>query len=269
MAHKRKHPEHVNHERWLVSYADFITLLFAFFVVMFASSQVDKKKVQKFSVSVSAAFQDMGVFDSGSRFMSVSASGGGAAGNPLLADARAGGFPDNGKGLAMDGRSQTERTIEAVKLELTQKAAEGKLGDKVSIIATPKGLIIRLGEVGFFGSGSAELQKESVPILDSIAESLSKVTGQIQVEGHTDNVPIQTSKYPSNWELSSSRASSLIAFLLERHAFNPANLSASGYAEFHPLGSNGTAGGRAQNRRVDIVVVNGSPLAESSIAAVP
>jgi chemotaxis protein MotB len=118
---------------------------------------------------------------------------------------------------------------------------------------TPDGLVISLHEAGFFPSGSAEVRAASIPMISILAKTLPP--GSLRVEGHTDNVPIHTTQFDSNWELSTARSTAIARLLLERGPINPVNLSAAGYAEFHPITSNATEDGRTQNRRVDIILL--------------
>jgi chemotaxis protein MotB len=121
---------------------------------------------------------------------------------------------------------------------------------------TLDGLVISLHEAGFFPSGSAEVRATSIPMIAILAKTLPP--GSLRVEGHTDNVPIHTVQFASNWELSAARSIAIARLLLEHGPINPANLSAAGYAEFHPVASNATEDGRAQNRRVDIILLRHS-----------
>ena len=250
MSRKKKH-EHVNHERWLVSYADFITLLFAFFVVLFASGQADKKKQQKFASAFQHAFSQMALFDPSSKHPAVTASAGAnpnAEPQPIELP-----IATEGAGDVMDNPSEQRKHIEQL---IEQQAQTGSLqaGD-VSMHATGEGLVVSLHEGGFFDSGSAELRVAALPTLRALAGSLP--AGGVRVEGHTDNLPMHSALYASNWELSTARASAIARFLLEHSSLKPEGLSVAGYAEFHPAASNATAEGRAQNRRVDVVLLKG------------
>jgi chemotaxis protein MotB len=246
---KKKHPEHVNHERWLVSYADFITLLFAFFVVLFASSQSDKKKQMKLAEAMQSAFTPLGTFDAHSK-------------TPPLTDTSAAPAIDEPPAalappLPTSG-AETAETLEQTKARLTrllaQQVAAGRIPPGgMTMRITIDGLVISLHEAGFFPSGSAEIRAESIPMLAILATTLP--SGPLRVEGHTDNVPIHTAQFASNWELSTARSTSIARLLLERGPINPANLAAAGYAEFHPIASNATEDGRTQNRRVDIILL--------------
>ena len=231
---KKKHPEHVNHERWLVSYADFITLLFAFFVVLFASGQSDKHKKEKMAAAMQAAFSQ-GIFEQHAK-------------TPSLAEGGAGATSDAPAPLALPTPSD-EATAVKQHLEAALPAAARA---EVSVQASADGVTISLHEGGFFDSGSAELRPVALPVLRAIAATLP--TGPLRVEGHTDNQPMHSAVYASNWELSTARAAAIARFLLEHAALDPALVSVAGYAEFHPAASNDTAEGRAANRRVDLVL---------------
>ncbi len=235
---KKKHPEHVNHERWLVSYADFITLLFAFFVVLFASGQSDKHKKEKMAHSMQAAFSEMGIFDQHSKFPSLDdTSGPNGTPTPIA-------LPLPG----VERDAETQRRVEQV----VKQSSAVPTGD-VTVRPTADGLTVSLHEGGFFDSGSAELRPGAVPVLKALAATLPE--GGLRVEGHTDNVPMRSALYASNWELSTARAATIARFLLEHSAIRPEQVTVAGYAEFHPLTSNATPEGRAANRRVDLVLL--------------
>ncbi|HEX5235485.1 MAG TPA: flagellar motor protein MotB [Silvibacterium sp.] len=247
MKRRRRSRPHANHERWLVSYADFITLMFAFFVVLFASSQSDKKKQAEVSQSINQAFRTLGLFE------------------PAKPDPKANGMAVSEEKATVPVNIVLGEDLgasPAVKEDLNrmERELEGKLSNQIAehIIALHigrDGLVISLREAGFYDSGSAVPQALSMASVDSIAETLKQCPYDIRIEGHTDNVPIHTGQFDSNWELSTARATRLARLLIERHDFRPARLSASGYAEFHPVASNDTAEGRGENRRVDIIVL--------------
>jgi len=240
MSRKKKH-EHVNHERWLVSYADFITLLFAFFVVLFSAGQADKKKQAQMASSITQAFSQNGMFDAHTKL-------------PPLTDAPGVTPASNVSPLAippLDAQAEMAK----VKQHLAE-AAKHEIGSgMIGIHEGKHGLTISLQEAGFFDSGSAEVRPDAIAVLDRIAAALPE-TG-LRVEGHTDNVPIATEKFASNWELSSARASTIARLLLKHANVSPEKISVAGYAEYHPVADNATPEGRAKNRRVDLVVESG------------
>jgi chemotaxis protein MotB len=243
---KKKHPEHVNHERWLVSYADFITLLFAFFVVLFASSQSDKKKQVKLSVAMQSAFTPLGAFEAHSKIPPLSDVSGAA-----VSDAAPAALTPPIPSTHLETPEETQRRLTKF---LAQQVAAGNIRPgSITMRITPDGLVISLHEAGFFPSGSAEVRAASIPVLSLLAATLP--ASPLRVEGHTDNVPIHTAQFATNWELSTARATAIARLLLEHGPIDPVNLSAAGYAEFHPVASNATEDGRTQNRRVDIILL--------------
>jgi chemotaxis protein MotB len=247
MKRDRRRP-HVSHERWLVSYADFITLMFAFFVVLYASSQADKKKQAEVSQSINQAFKALGLFQPASvvthsQSMASSTDESVSPLNIVL-----------GEEMAMP--EETKKDLMRIQHQL-----EGKLSNQIAKHAVAMrlgrdGLVISLREAGFYDSGSATPHADAMSAIDSIAATLQSVPYDIRVEGHTDNVPIHTEQFASNWELSTTRATEMTKIFIERYHFLPGRLSASGYAEFHPVASNDTAEGRGQNRRVDIILLS-------------
>lgn len=260
---RRKQAGHVSHERWLVSYADFITLLFAFFVVLFSSSQVDKRKVGRLALAIQVAFEHLGVFESSNSRAPLSTTEPMPFDNvqtiekvlkttdlsqPVPSTKGTRGEPGV-RGDLMRLMSELEHTFDA----------EIKRND-ISIKPGHEGLIITLHEIGFFDSGSADVKLKSEPTVARIAKLLRSQPFNIRIEGHTDNVPIHNSQFSSNWQLSTARAVGMTSLFISDYDFPPERISASGYAEFHPIASNETAEGRFQNRRVDIVVLAGDTL---------
>ena len=257
---RRKKGEHVNHERWLVSYADFITLLFAFFVVLFSSSQVDKRKVGRLALAIQVAFERLGVFESSNSKMPLSSSEPMPFDNVQIIE-KVLKTTDIAQPVptSKGARTGPGQRGDATKLltELQQAfEAEIKRND-IAITAGHEGITITLHEIGFFGSGSAEVKLKSEPTVARIAMLLRGQPFNIRIEGHTDNVPIHNNQFSSNWQLSSARAISITDLFITSYSFPPERLSVSGYAEFHPIASNSTAEGRFLNRRVDIVVLAG------------
>ena len=234
MARKKKHPEHVNHERWLVSYADFVTLLFAFFVVMFAVSQVDTKKLGHFSESFSKA--------SGIDIFPLAGQGvmPGATEGPPSADGetRASVLPDELSGL---------------KTDLTTAARHEAALQNVQVLVRRNELVLRLADSVLFDSGNDTVRDPAIRVLARIASDLKKRDIEIRVEGHTDDRPIRNSRFDSNWSLSTGRATAVVSKLAAEGIAGP-RLSAAGFGEFHPLVPNTTEKGKQQNRRVDLVV---------------
>ena len=256
MSRKKRHAEHANHERWLVSYADFITLLFAFFVVMFASSQVDQRKIGKLAKSIESAFTELGMFQGTGSHIPLGESspgtdsGGGVQQQTSSSLGRL--MPTGGRGRTFEG---TEREVGILRDELERVLAPEIRRRSVSLVARKGSLVVSLREIGFFDSGSATLRKGSDKTIGRIAGILQARDYRIRFEGHSDNVPIHTRRYASNWELSTARATELIKVFITRHGFAPKRRSAAGYAEYHPVATNENAEGRTLNRRVDLVIL--------------
>jgi chemotaxis protein MotB len=227
VSRKKKHKAHVNHERWLVSYADFITLLFAFFVVLYASSQADKKKAAQVSASIKGAFQQLGVF-TGSATDGVGIPGSPGIPRPDLMDAPVRLI----KVATASDKKDPGGTSFGVHVDELRRQLESALGDEirqheVQMRVTPEGLVVSLREVGFFNSGQAELLDNGYATLTRIATVLGGRGFEIRVEGHTDNVPVHNSRFKSNWELSTARATTVVSLLIERHRFDPLLISAT------------------------------------------
>jgi chemotaxis protein MotB len=231
---EKQHAEE-NHERWLVSYADFVTLLFAFFVVLFAHSNIDKSKLQQFADQFQNYVERVPAPEKGSS-KSAAASSVPKAAAPTHED------------LTM---AEMRGSIEQLEKDLLPEIQQGKI--ELSLQA--RGLIMSLRESAFFAPGEAVLQPESLRILTKVAEALTRIPGQIRLEGHTDNTPIRNAMYPSNWQLSAARAITVLRLLSGRYRIDPDRLAAAGYGEFRPLVLNNTAENRAKNRRVDVVIL--------------
>lgn len=255
---RRRRRSHSNHDRWLISYADFITLLFAFFVVLYASAQVDQRKVGRLALAIQVAFQEMGVFSASTTQIPLNSN------EPMpFSTVQA---IENVKHNAELGRiasppedslaaASEQADLSVLQSELQQALHSEIALHQVSLHRESEGLVVSLKEFGFFNSGSATIKPEAMPALDRIASILAVRTCRLRIEGHTDNVPIHTVQMPSNWELSTARSTEVVRVLIIAHRFAPQRLSAAGYAEYHPIASNLTVQGRAQNRRVDIVIV--------------
>jgi chemotaxis protein MotB len=243
---RRKHGNSSGHERWLVSYADFITLLFAFFVVLYASSRADQRKQTQIAEAIHSAFQALGLFPATASKM--------PAGPPVQSLDKA--VPYNivlGDDLAASPEARED--LERIRRELAARLSDQIAKHVVALRIGREGLVISLREAGFYDSGSAVPHRTSLRSLNQIADVLAACPWDIRIEGHTDNVPIHTEQFDSNWELSTARATGLAKFFILSHSIQAQRLSASGYAEFHPVSSNATPAGRAINRRVDIIVL--------------
>jgi len=243
--------ERTNHERWLVSYADFITLLFAFFVVMFASSQVDKKKVARIAASFSAYVRDGRAAQKG-----VDSGAGPRDGASPANDRKP--APQEVSTLDAVSRQELSPVLASLEKDLADEIGAGN----VAIALQARGLVLSLRESLLFPPGHDTLNPEAVPILEKVALALLKLPGQpVRLEGHTDNTPIETPQFPSNWELAVARSNAVLQLLSGRFHIEPERLALAGYADYHPVATNDTREGRAHNRRVDLVILSRSAAA--------
>ena len=249
---RRRLTSHVNHERWLVSYADFVTLLFAFFVVLYASAQIDKHRAVRLAEAIDSAFQQLGVFQKSNRKPGQS-----EARIALPASVDAGQDLSRWATSGQDklGGEQKKEDFNAIRSELASALAGEIQRNEVALHMERDGLVVSLREMGFFDSGSATIKAGAEAAIARIADILRAHASAVRIEGHTDNVPIHTSQFASNWELSTARATGLVKLLVEQNGISANRLSAAGYAEFHPAASNDTSKGRQLNRRVDVVIL--------------
>lgn len=230
---KKDEEKEPNHERWLLTYSDLITLLMIFFVILYSSSNVDAQKYKALSQSFSVVF---------------------GGGKSIIGTSNNGSIADN---IApIDTKLVEQETIQTLKSEVDNYLKDNKLDSNVSTVIEERGLVIRLNDSLFFDSGKTELKQESIIKLKEIGSFLSKTNNYIRVEGSTDNVPISNAHFSSNWQLSVIRATNVVELLINDCKIPPNKLSAIGYGEFRPVASNSTEEGRAKNRRVDIVILN-------------
>lgn len=251
MNRRKRHAAHENHERWLISYADFITLLFAFFVVMFASSQADKSKAKQMSEAVKSAFEDghfsssvasiLGgtVDDKGRGNAQMRGPGGAVKSSPPQADIK-------------DKLVELLPSLQRLNADLRKEIAEGK----IQVNLEPRGLVISLKQAAFFPSGEDSLPSDTYPSIQKVATVIRKLPNPVRLEGHTDAIPIHNSRFRSNWELSAARSIALLELLDGRFEVPRLQMAISGYADSKPVDSNETEEGRARNRRVDILIMN-------------
>ena len=235
---RRKHV--ISQDRWMVSYADFITLLFALFVVLFAFAKADQKKQTQVSESIDSAFNALGVF-SGTN--SASSQDHAASSMNTVMDEN------------VLSPARVKEDLDRLRRELEKSLSSQVAAHSISMKMGRDGLVISLREAGFFSSGSATPRPDTIPTLRQISASLGQTPYDLRIEGHTDNVPIHTAEFDSNWELSSARATRIARIFIDMKAISPERISAAGYSEYHPAASNDTADGRSENRRVDLVVL--------------
>ena len=270
MSRKKPHPEHENHERWLVSYADFITLLFAFFVVMFASSQTDKAKAKQVSDSVKEAIENGGIKATVKEVLggTVDQNGKGNAqlrGPGGVQKVKNPPHPDENSGSEAPPPSPVPvvapAAVAAVELIPSMKFLTKELDSairegKVDVHLEPRGLVVSLRAAAFFPSGTDAIAPETFSTIQKIAGTIQKLPNPVRLEGHTDSIPIHTARYRSNWDLSAARAIAMMNLLTSNFGLPTKRFAIAGYADTAPREPNDTPEGRAHNRRVDIVILN-------------
>lgn len=254
MARKKKAQEHENHERWLVSYADFITLLFAFFVVMYSISSVNEGKYRILSETLESVFTEPTRSLEPIQVGEISYSEGSKTAAPAEPD-----MPDYQIDVPDITRNaeiseDTIRTINDISQQLNAALSDMIDREDVSIKQGDDWLELEIKSNVLFHSGEARLARDAIPVIGQVADILGTSANPIQVEGFTDNQPINTPRFPSNWELSAARAASVV-HLLDRYGIEPDRMSAIGYGEYKPIADNATEDGRQKNRRVVLVVL--------------
>jgi len=225
MKRKRRVEEQDSTDRWVVSYADFITLLFAFFTTLYAISHVDLGKLALFEGSMHSAFK---------------ASGSHPIETTIFHGIQSVNYAD--VGLEKDLREQFNKFAIIEGIVITRDA---------------RGVVLTFGDSALFESGSADIKETARPLLAAVAALIRKSQRAIVIEGHTDNIPIRSARYSSNLELSTARAARTFQQLMNEETLNPERISTAGYGEYHPVASNATPEGRAMNRRIDIIFVSG------------
>ena len=234
MRKKKREDEHENLERWLITYADLITLLLAFFIMMYVFSKQDAQKYDEVVGHLKTIFTG----------------GGGISGQGKDA-----GLVFELPIKTVQGFAEVQRKLES---EIRSMAHAESVKKDVSIFSDERGIVIRILDKAFFEEGKADLQERSKSTLNKIGNVLIETANQIRIEGHTDNVPISNHEFKSNWELSAARATEVVRYLVESFGFPPDRISAAGYAEYRPVADNNSAEHRALNRRIEIVIVKSS-----------
>lgn len=239
--HNDHHEEHMD-ESWLIPYADILTLLLALFIVLFATAQVDQKKFDQMAYAFNTAFSGSpSVFDR----------------NQAITPESDASVPSQQSEGSM-GQEQLRETVQLseLKKQIDHYIQENKLTGDLNTILTEDGLMIRIKDSALFTSGNADLRPESLRVGEEIGKVLVPLSQKIVISGHTDNIPINTFEFPSNWELSSKRAINFMKFILaSEKKLQPERFSAIGYGEYRPLQPNDTIDGRAKNRRVEVLIM--------------
>ncbi len=244
---KKKHEEHANHERWLVSYADFITLLFAFFVVMYAVSEVDAQRMKDVVGAIRFAMHFEGT---------------GGVGEPMIFSGPQANqiFVNQHKVKSGGGIPISQRLdLIQIKEKLEERLNSGHMKDEATkslqLAVTERGLRIRMLDAYFFDPGSSVLRPEAIPIIDSIAAIIKPLKHMIRVEGHSDSEGSGGREEFINWEISTDRSLTIVRYLIEGYRIEPQRLSIGAYAHYRPVATNATEEGRALNRRIDMFVM--------------
>ena len=240
---KKPQKAHVNHERWMVSFADFMTLLFALFVVLFSISSVDQSKLEQVADSMDQAF---GILPT--------------QGTSLLHKEGQQGKPEVIKPVVPTHKAMAAKE-KSLQKDLAARLKQAGLSDNdMAFRYEERGLVIQLSSSILFETGSEQLKSQAIPVIYKLASQLSALNQAIRVEGHTDNLKFKGGR--SNWDLSAARATRVLQTFIKTKKIGPSRLSLAGYGEYHPIASNKTAQGRAQNRRVDIVLLNNRALVQ-------
>ena len=260
---RKKDGDHENHERWIVSYADFITLLFAFFVVMYSISSVNEGKYRVLSQTLVDAFQEPRRSLDPIQIGELTRNDGQKAGvvDHVLIEMPAQGTYENDTESMHQGMEDvlSQKKVEDSRLGYLAAVIESILTgyieqDLVDVRHSDNRLLVDMKDKMLFPSGSAQLSRTAVQALRKVSYVLSGLPNHIQVEGNTDDRPIHTDEFPSNWELSAARAASVV-HLMTRMGVDPSRMSAIGYGEYRPVADNDSEEGRQKNRRVTLVVM--------------
>lgn len=249
MGRRKKHAEeHENLERWLVSYADFITLLFAFFVVMYAISSVNEGKYRVLSDSLVTAFKSASAIDGGAITVVPS--------HAPPTTVKAVTLKEDPK--VVEAKKQQRDKMRNIAKDIFSVLAPLVQQGKVRVLETSRGVTIEINDSILFSPGQAQLESSSIRAMRAVGEVLAPTDFPVTIEGHTDNIPIRTAQFPSNWELSAVRATTVLRLFVDAGVL-PEHLTAIGYGETRPVEGNDTVEGRARNRRVSILIDSMQP----------
>ena len=232
MRARGKKQAHASGERWLLTYADLITLLVAFFIIMYGMSATDAVKFQSLAGSMQKAFNV-----------------------DILQGQDSQGLNNQGGPNIVPMSEQEKQDFQFITKEINAFSESQSIGDELQVSANKEGVVISLSGNLLFNSGRTQLRLESRDTLNKVVDILTSIHNEVRIEGHTDNVPTNSTRYPTNWELSSERALTVVRYMIDFGGLEPKRFSAVGYGEFRPIANNGTPEGRARNRRVDILII--------------
>jgi chemotaxis protein MotB len=230
---KKQHAEEHADERWVISYADLVTLLLGFFILLYATADANQVKLLRLSQGLQQAFNV-----------------------PLKEGAVGGSLLDGGSGLVPSGtHTNIDIDLQAIQALVKQRSEAAGLAGKILVARDQDRIVIRLADNLLFPSASADMREAAKPLLAIVADALKETPNEVRIEGHTDTIPLATDRYPSNWELSSARATAVLRYLADNLGVAPSRMFAAGSGEFRPIADNLTPEGRALNRRADIVIL--------------
>jgi chemotaxis protein MotB len=261
-AHEEEHEEHMNHEAWVIPYADMLTLLMALFLMMWATSNSDQAKFSALADSLRDALGQ----GTGETYQSV------LEGNPGLLDGQVAGLENADRANPTDpemavlaelqrqqqeAQAEQNATLNGVEERIRDQATAEGVMESIQFRRESRGLVVSIvADPVLFDTGSTDLRPAGARILNVVTDALRGVPNDVVVEGHTDNQPISTPQYPTNWELSTNRGTSVLRYMIEQRGYNPNKISSTGYGETRPVAPNDTEAQRAQNRRVELVVLS-------------
>ncbi|NHN33914.1 flagellar motor protein MotB [Paenibacillus agricola] len=255
---RKKRVENENHERWLITYADLITLLLIFFVIMYAMSQVDTKKYEVLAQSLNLEY---------TKSESIMPQGAGVLGSLNPAQANEGNLKEDDN---KDKKEQVDKEVQLNELrekqfqdlmeKIQQYIQQQNLQSQIFVANTSRGINVTLNDLFLFDLGRADLKRDAYPILDKLSTLLPTLDSVISIEGHTDNVPLATgSLFKDNWRLSSERSLSVLRYFTDTMGLEPKKFMSSAFADTHPVADNSTPENRSKNRRVEIIVLREAP----------
>ena len=230
---KNKNKDDDTDSNWMTTFSDMMTLLMTFIVLLYSMSTID---AQKFKAAVSSLRENMGIL-SGGRTMTE---------QPMV---------ESGS-MGSEITPSPHQNLTVARQEIQQYVQEKNLQDRVNMEMTQRGLVVRFTGQILFEVGEAEIRNEGRDVLDKVATVLKEMPNNVMIEGHTDNLPIDTEEFPTNWELSTARATEVIKYFIEDPGINPEKLSAAGYSKYRPIKPNDSPENRALNRRVEVVILN-------------
>lgn len=258
-----EHEEHVNHEAWVIPYADLLTLLMAMFLALWAISTMEMSKFEQLSSGFADAIGTSSPLEGGKGVLDGGngpdqENPGDAVTTTTVLDAKSAGEAALAReAAAANAKAVEDDRLTEIEAQLSERAKAKGLGDVVRFRREARGLVVTVvSDQVLFDPGQADLRPAGVGLLDAVSEVLGPVPNLISIEGHADSRPISTAKYPSNWELSTARATSVLRYFTSIRGFDPRKVSAAGYGDTRPLADNGNEEGRSTNRRVEIVVLS-------------